>query len=419
MAEKRKKSGLAWKECPIYIKILRIAYMVIMVPALVLMIVAGIMTDISPYNWPMWIPPIVILLHALVIIIIWLVLEKKYIEKNGGIDAIKARSAQQAGSAPASQSYSAPAAQSAQSAASDEYAEPAGYYSDEPDQVETVKKDIMPKFLKWLFPLAIFGIFAILFVIGGIINLVSNITDMVDYLKNTTAEDFMFYRILPEIEGMWPYLVIGVGALLLAIGALIKMKKPEKLVYKTAVFPLVLFAVEIVFFILFFIYLQQISIDLDTVIEPADAVIAAFIFAIVGLLFAIATLVIAKVAPRLVYNIANAATYGWFFIYCIILLSNHGSDFILAVGKQGFVVVPMIFSLILIAYPFVIDIQKTVRIGNKVARPQPAPAPAPAKAEEAKAETPKAEEKGWYCPECGAYNTKKFCTKCGTKNQNN
>lgn len=57
--------------------------------------------------------------------------------------------------------------------------------------------------------------------------------------------------------------------------------------------------------------------------------------------------------------------------------------------------------------------------------PAPAPAPAieekkeePAKAEpvkeEPKQEAPKARE-DWFCPNCGAHNTGKFCQSCGTK----
>ena len=63
------------------------------------------------------------------------------------------------------------------------------------------------------------------------------------------------------------------------------------------------------------------------------------------------------------------------------------------------------------------------------AEPEPAPAPAPAPAaieekkaepvkEEPKAEAPKEEKKvreDWYCPNCGAHNTGKFCQACGTK----
>ena len=62
---------------------------------------------------------------------------------------------------------------------------------------------------------------------------------------------------------------------------------------------------------------------------------------------------------------------------------------------------------------------------NNVPEPEPAPAPAieekkeePAKAEpakeEPKQEAPKARE-DWFCPNCGAHNTGKFCQSCGTK----
>ena len=55
--------------------------------------------------------------------------------------------------------------------------------------------------------------------------------------------------------------------------------------------------------------------------------------------------------------------------------------------------------------------------------PAPAPAPVPAPAPEPKKEEPKVEEapaprpekKDWFCPNCGAHNTGKFCQACGTK----
>ena len=51
---------------------------------------------------------------------------------------------------------------------------------------------------------------------------------------------------------------------------------------------------------------------------------------------------------------------------------------------------------------------------------EPAPAPAPVVEEkkpehEPKKEEPKAEKAKWFCPNCGAENTGKFCGHCGTK----
>lgn len=46
-------------------------------------------------------------------------------------------------------------------------------------------------------------------------------------------------------------------------------------------------------------------------------------------------------------------------------------------------------------------------------KPEPAPVKEEPK-EEPKQEAPKARE-DWYCPNCGAHNTGKFCQSCGTK----
>lgn len=67
---------------------------------------------------------------------------------------------------------------------------------------------------------------------------------------------------------------------------------------------------------------------------------------------------------------------------------------------------------------------------KRAAEPQPEPAPAPAQVEEKKEvvtepapapveeapkEEPKPVKKDWFCPNCGAHNTGKFCQSCGTK----
>ena len=69
--------------------------------------------------------------------------------------------------------------------------------------------------------------------------------------------------------------------------------------------------------------------------------------------------------------------------------------------------------------------QEERKAAQEQAEPEPAPAPAPAAIEEKKPEpapakeepkqeAPKARE-DWYCPNCGAHNTGKFCQSCGTK----
>ena len=71
--------------------------------------------------------------------------------------------------------------------------------------------------------------------------------------------------------------------------------------------------------------------------------------------------------------------------------------------------------------------QEERKAAQEQAEPEPAPAPAaieekkpepaPVKEEpkeEPKQEAPKARE-DWYCPNCGAHNTGKFCQSCGTK----
>ena len=69
--------------------------------------------------------------------------------------------------------------------------------------------------------------------------------------------------------------------------------------------------------------------------------------------------------------------------------------------------------------------QEERKAAQEQAELEPAPAPAPAAIEEKKPEpapakeepkqeAPKARE-DWYCPNCGAHNTGKFCQSCGTK----
>ena len=80
MAEKKKK-GLTFKEAPIYCKIMRIALAVLMLLAAIQMIVAAVLTSDNPFLWWLYMPAIGFAIPAVVIGIVNLNLEKKYLAK--------------------------------------------------------------------------------------------------------------------------------------------------------------------------------------------------------------------------------------------------------------------------------------------------------------------------------------------------
>ena len=82
MAEKKQKqAGIPFKELPVYLKVLRIVFLVLFIIGMTFELVAMILCIDNPYNWPLHIPALSILFPALAVAIVNFVLEKKYREK--------------------------------------------------------------------------------------------------------------------------------------------------------------------------------------------------------------------------------------------------------------------------------------------------------------------------------------------------
>ena len=131
--------------------------------------------------------------------------------------------------------------------------------------------------------------------------------------------------------------------------------------------------------------------------------------------------------------VVGLAAFVWYLITAIINFKGAKAK------KKGILIANIVFFALMSEYNFLMlagAILGLIGLGQEERRanqpqpepePEPAPAPAPAieekkeepaKAEpvkeEPKQEAPKARE-DWFCPNCGAHNTGKFCQSCGTK----
>lgn len=394
MAEKKRKQvGIPFKELPVYCKIIRIVTSVLLCLGAIQTLIGGILMIENPYLWGVTIGALGFLIPALVLAIVEMNLEKKILARREAegqtqpqqVEEKKVESAE-APKAETKETWICPNCGEhndgnfckscgskrpeeakveeqkpvAEKEATTVVEEPVK--EEQPAKAEsneqTGKKEIFPKFLKWLIPLVCFGFMGLLFFIGEVVNLIRGIDSIIDYV-NVAGDDFKFGFILDDINIFFPYLFISLVCVALAIIALVKMKKPEGLVKLNVLFPLGLFITEILFIIVVLIDIAVINAEYggELGLTPNSTVIALLVLSILGVPMCIATFILGMKPAGLVFKIANAVTYGWFFVCCIVALANKGCDFLFYRDGTVFAVFPLIFSMVLAAYPFFIKVE--------------------------------------------------------------
>ena len=203
----------------------------------------------------------------------------------------------------------------------------------------------------------------LLFFIGGVVNFVQAVSSMVDYISRTSADDFNFVWVFADIKELFPYLVVSLFAAALVVIALIRMKKPNGLAKLNVIFPLGLFVVEFFYIIALFIYIALLnnSYGGEVTFNPSSYVIALFVLSIIGMPLCIATFILGLKPAGLVFKIANASTFGWLFIVCLVTATNGGRDFLFDKDGLVFVIFTMLLSLVLAAYPFFINVEPATK----------------------------------------------------------
>ena len=393
MAEKKRKQvGIPFKELPVYCKIIRIVTSVLLCLGAIQTLIGGILMIENPYLWGVTIGALGFLIPALVLAIVEMNLEKKILarrEAEGGQPQAEAPKAEEK---PQGNGWYCPncgahnegkfcskcgtkkpdqvvaekePAPVVEEPIKKEEKEPAKEAEPAKAEVEenTGKKELFPKFLKWLIPVAVFGILTLLFFIGGVVNFVKAVSSMVDYISNTSADDFNFVWVFADIKELFPYLVVSLFAAALVVIALIRMKKPNGLVKLNVIFPLGLFLVEFFYIITLFIYIALLnnSYGGEVTFNPSSYAIALFVLSIIGMPLCIATFILGFKPAGLVFKIANAATFGWLFIVCLVTATNGGRDFLFDKDGLVFVIFTMLLSLVLAAYPFFINVEPAAK----------------------------------------------------------
>ena len=398
MAEKKKYKGIPFKELPVYCKIIRIVTSVLLCLGAIQTLIGGILMIENPYLWGVTIGALGFLIPALVLAIIELNLEKKILarreaegqtqpqqveeKKAESVEAPKAETKEtwicpncgehnegnfckSCGSKRPEEAKVEEPKPVAEKEATPVVEEPVKETAPAKAEAEenTGKKELFPKFLKWLIPVAVFGILTLLFFIGGVVNFVKAVSSMVDYISKTSADDFNFVWVFADIKELFPYLVVSLFAAALVIIALIRMKKPNGLVKLNVIFPLGLFLVEFFYIITLFIYIALLnnSYGGEVTFSPSSYAIALFVFSIIGMPLCIATFILGLKPAGLVFKIANAATFGWLFIVCLVTATNSGRDFLFNKDGLVFVIFTMLLSLVLAAYPFFINVEPAAK----------------------------------------------------------
>ena len=391
---KKEKPKFSFKELPVYCKILRIVAAVLMVIGAIWLIIAAIICIDNPGAFGLYFTSLGFLIPACAVAIVEFVLEKKWLERRKAQGLDQPQQVEEKKEEPAQEALKAswecpncgthnegnfckncgtkrpeeakvedpkPVAEKEATPVVEEPVkeeQPAKAESNE----QTGKKEIFPKFLKWLIPLVCFGFMGLLFFIGEVVNLIRGIDNIIDYV-NVAGDDFKFGFILDDINIFFPYLFISLVCVALAIIALVKMKKPEGLVKLNVLFPLGLFITEILFIIVVLIDIAVINDEYggELGLTPNSTVIALLVLSILGVPMCIATFILGMKPAGLVFKIANAVTYGWLFVCCIVALANDGCDFLFYRDGTVFAVFPLIFSMVLVAYPFFINVEPAAK----------------------------------------------------------
>lgn len=391
MANKNNKQKFSFKELPVYCKVLRIVAAVLMCIGAIWLIIAAIVCIENPYAFGLYFGALGFLIPACAVAIVEFVLEKKWLERRQAQGDVQPQQVEEKKVEPAEQPSEAQKSEwvcpncgehnegnfckscgtkRPEQVVAEKEATPVVnelVQEEQPAKAEveenTGKKEIFPKFLKWLIPVVCFGILTLLFFIGGVVNFVQAISSMIDYISGTSADDFNFVWVFKDIKELFPYLIVSLVSAALVIIALIKMKKPNGLVKLNVIFPLGLFVIEFFYIITFFIYIALLnnSYGGEVTFSPNGYVIAIFVLCIIGMPICIAAFILGIKPAGLVFKIANAATFGWLFIVCAVTAANHGADFVFDKDGLVFVIFTMLLSLVLAAYPFFINVEPKVK----------------------------------------------------------
>lgn len=361
MAEKKQKQvGIPFKELPVYLKVLRIVFLVLFIIGMTFEIVAMILCIDNPYNWPLHIPALSILFPALAVAIINFVLEKKYREKLEAKKAAEQPAAENKeseaklastnnevwfcpecgtkneGAFCSNCGFKKPVVeQKKESSASKEEA---------PKQ-EVKSNNTLQKVLHIVIPCAGFGIIAVWLLIGSLLAYISTI---VNFFENLSADNsgYFYWGSANSLVGATIIAAMGLVAALIVIIHIVKKFDAMKTMKLYVLVPVVGLAFMLLFCLSETIYLAVILADTEITLTDLFAkLISTMVLSVIAIVLAFISMGFSKKNP-LTFRIMIAATMLISAIPMFILGSMFGEGSTLWAVGPGLIATGILLMLI-------------------------------------------------------------------------
>ena len=319
MAEKSKKPKISFKELPVYLKVLRIVFLVLFIIGMTFEIVAMILSIDNPYNWPLHIPALSILFPALAVAIVNFVLEKKYREKLEAKKAAQpAEENKETEAKPVStnnevwfcpecgtKNEGAFCSNCGSKKPVVEQKKEVSASKEETPKQEVKSNNTLQKVLHIVIPCAGFGIIAVWLLIGG---LLAYISTLVNFFENLSPDNsgYYYWGSANALVGATIIGAMGLVAALIVIIHIVKKFDAMKTMKAYVLVPVAGLAFMFLFCLSETIYLAVLSADVGVKFDYGK-LIAVMVLGVIAIVLAFISMGFSKKNP-LTFRIMIAAT---------------------------------------------------------------------------------------------------------------
>ena len=361
MAEKKQKQvGIPFKELPVYLKVLRIVFLVLFIIGMTFEIVAMILSIDNPYNWPLHIPALSILFPALAVAIVNFVLEKKYREKLEAKKAAQpAEENKEIEAKPTSTNNEVWFCPECGTKNEGAFCSNCGFKKPVVEQKkevsaskeETPKQEVksnntLQKVLHIVIPCAGFGIIAVWLLIGG---LLAYISTLVNFFDNLSADNngYFYWGSANALVGATIIGAMGLVAALIVIIHIVKKFDAMKTMKAYVLVPVAGLAFMFLFCLSETIYYAVISADVGVKFgsDLYGKLISVMVLGVIAIVLAFISMGFSKKNP-LTFRIMIAATMLMSAIPMFILGSMFGEGSTLWAVGPGLIATGILLMLI-------------------------------------------------------------------------